>query len=296
MPASNKLTRKEFLKAAGAGAVLLGAGCEPIAGVPLEMPEEYLPEGGPRMNVVVVVLDSLRKDHVGAYGNRWIETPNLDRLAGESLVFERALPESIPTINARRAIHTGTRSWPFKDWVVPKGEDIWLQGWQPIPNGQTTLAQVLKEHGYRSLMVTDNPHQFKPSYNMHEGFDAFDFIRGQTTDNYQPMWTLPQEVLDGVLNPDGYFLQYLANVQGRRGEEDFFALRVFDRASEYLGFATEDDRPFFMVVDSYDPHAPYNPPDEYAGLYSDGFEAPSPWIRSTALRPWNVTSSTSSFL
>ena len=112
MPKSNRPTRRQFLKAAGAGAVLQGAGCGRIAGVPVEMSDEYLPEGGPRMNLVVVIIDSLRKDHVGALGNRWIETPNLDRLAGESLVFERALPESIPTINARRAIHTGTRSWP----------------------------------------------------------------------------------------------------------------------------------------------------------------------------------------
>src|ERR671913_841089 len=114
MPKSNNLTRRQVLKAAGGGVVLLGAGtgCRQVAGVPVELPDDYLPEGGSRMNIVVIIIDSLRKDHVGALGNRWIETPNLDALAGESLVFERALPESIPTINARRAIHTGTRSWP----------------------------------------------------------------------------------------------------------------------------------------------------------------------------------------
>jgi hypothetical protein len=71
MPTSNRLTRREFLKAAGAGTVLLGAGagCGRIAEVPLEMPDEYLPQGGSRMNVVVLILDSLRKDHVGALGN-----------------------------------------------------------------------------------------------------------------------------------------------------------------------------------------------------------------------------------
>lgn len=177
------LTRRQFLKAAGSGAVgaalLEATGCDLFA----ELPKEYLPEGGPRMNVLVVILDSLRKDHVGAYGNKWIQTPNIDALAKESLRFTRAYPESIPTINARRAIHTGTRCWPFKDWVVPKGEDIKLQGWQPIPWEQTTLAEILKENGYRTMLVTDTYHQFKPSYNMHRGFDAFDFIRGQATDN-----------------------------------------------------------------------------------------------------------------
>ena len=213
---------------------------------------------------------------MGAYGNRWIRTPNLDALANESLRFTRAYPEATPTICARRAIHTGARSWPFRDWWVPKGENAVLQGWQPIPLGQTTLAEALSENGYATMMVTDNLHQFKPSYNMHRGFGAYDFIRGQTTDNYRPMWTVPQRVFDGVLEPDGYFPQYLANVDGRRDEEDFFAPQVFTRASEYLGFAAEGGGPFFLTVDCYDPHAPYDPPEKYVNLYSDGFEGPEP--------------------
>src|SRR5215204_4023577 len=180
------LTRRDFLKVAGAGAAgitLLGtAGCSSLA----QLPEEYLPRGGSRMNVVVVIVDSLRKDHVGAYGNDWIQTPNLDALAKESLRFTRAYPEAIPTICARRAIHTGMRTWPFKDWKPPKGEDIILQGWQPIPNYQTTLAEMMQAAGYGTYLVTDNMHQFKPSYNIHRGFDVFDFFRGQTTDNYRP--------------------------------------------------------------------------------------------------------------
>ena len=270
------LTRREFLKAAGVGAAgmaLLGtAACDTVTGRPPGDP----PAGGGDKNVILVIIDSLRKDHVGAYGNGWIQTPNLDALAKESLRFTRAYPEATPTICARRAIHTGARSWPFRDWWVPKDENAVLQGWQPIPHDQVTLAEVLGARGYQTMMVTDNLHQFKPSYNMHRGFGAYDFIRGQTTDNYKPMWTLPPEDLDRVLNPDGYFPQYLANVAGRQGEEDFFAPMVFNRACEYLEFAREDDRPFFMTVDCYDPHAPYDPPDEYAGLYSDGFEGPEP--------------------
>ncbi|MDN5696710.1 MAG: sulfatase-like hydrolase/transferase, partial [Rubrobacter sp.] len=46
------------------------------------------------MNVVIVLLDSLRKDHVGSYGNDWIRTPGLDALAENSLRFTRAYPES----------------------------------------------------------------------------------------------------------------------------------------------------------------------------------------------------------
>ena len=69
-----RLTRRRFLEVAGvgaAGAAVLGAtGCGSFAGDLPQVPDEYLPKGGPKMNVVVVIVDSLRRDHVGAYGNR----------------------------------------------------------------------------------------------------------------------------------------------------------------------------------------------------------------------------------
>ena len=61
------------------------------------------------MNAILVILDSLRKDHIGAYGNDEIQTPNLDALAGESFRLTRAYPDSLPTLCARRAINTGLR-------------------------------------------------------------------------------------------------------------------------------------------------------------------------------------------
>src|ERR671920_1842773 len=127
-----RLTRKDFLKVAGtgtAGLALLGAsaatsGCS------------YLPEGGPKVNVVVMIVDSLRRDHVGAYGNDWIKTPNLDALSRESLLFTRSYPESIPTIPARRAIHTGVRTWPFRDWHPVSDDGFKPYGWARPPRSR----------------------------------------------------------------------------------------------------------------------------------------------------------------
>jgi arylsulfatase A-like enzyme len=266
------LTRREFLKATGAGAAgatLLGASA--------------LSSGcGPQMskntgtNVVLIILDSLRKDHVGAYGNGWIRTPNLDALAKESLRFTRAYPESFPTICARRAIHTGMRTWPFRDRRRYKGIDIGLLGWQPIPGEQTTLAEILKHNGYATLTVTDNLHQFKASMNFQRGFDVFDFIRGQTTDEYRPEWTSDPDKVGEVFGMRDYFRQYFANVAYRRTEEDWFSPQVFTRATEVLEAASEGP-PFFLVVDNYDPHAPYDPPEEYAALYDDPYDGLEPF-------------------
>ena len=100
------------MRAAGAGAVLLGASRCGRADPSPKPPGN--PPRGSGTNVILVIVDSLRKDHVGAYGNGWIQTPNLDALAKESLRFTRAYPESLPTIGAQRAIHTWTRTWPFR--------------------------------------------------------------------------------------------------------------------------------------------------------------------------------------
>src|SRR5919107_4032307 len=97
------LSRKGFLKTVGAGtigAALLGA---PVVLSACDKKSEV--GAGHKPNVVLIIIDTLRKDHVGAYGNDWIKTPNLDAVAEESLLFTRAHPEAMPTLPARRAIH-----------------------------------------------------------------------------------------------------------------------------------------------------------------------------------------------
>jgi arylsulfatase A-like enzyme len=276
------LTRREFLKVTGIGTAVLGAtvGCAPTNILP-NLPHRAPSGSQDKKNVVLVIIDTLRKDHLGAYGNPWIRTPNLDALARESLRFTRAYPESIPTICARRAIHTGMRTWPFRNWHRYKGISIARYGWQPIPEEQTTLAEILKKKGYETLLVTDTQHQFQPSMNFQRGFDAFKFIRGQTTDSYKPLWTSPRDkrraMLKSPAGASGQLRQYFANTASRNGEEDWFAPQVFARASEYLEAASEGDWPFFLVVDSYDTHEPWDPPEKYVSLYDTGYEGREPY-------------------
>jgi arylsulfatase A-like enzyme len=264
------LTRKKFLKLIGTGAagtVVLGSsGCS------------YSRDKRLDLNVIVVILDSLRKDHVGAYGNTWIETPNLDALARESLRFTRAYPESLPTICARRAIHTGMRTFPFKDRPAQQ-RDLFPYGWLPIPEWQPTLAETLKNKNYWTTLVTDTYHQF--SMNFDRGFEVYGKIRGQESDDYRDAASVPEEAMQQYLAISKWnkkrTRQYLANTVGRKSEEDWFAPKVFLRASELLD---EDSRkePFFMVVDCFDPHEPWDLPDKYVDLYdSESYEGPRPW-------------------
>jgi arylsulfatase A-like enzyme len=262
-------TRRDFLKVAGAGmtgaALLGGSGCGS--------------GGGPGLNIILVILDSLRKDHLGAYGNDWIKTPNLDALAEESLRFSQAYPESLPTICARRAIHTGIRTWPFKDRPGAQARAP-TYGWLPIPREQATLAEILEAEGYQTVLVTDTYHQFRLHMGFHRGFKVYYWIRGQEKDHYKPPSSVSEEEMHRryLIHGKGRKArQYLANTQGRKTEEDWFSPRVFLRAIELLEGASRR-QPFFLVVDNYDPHEPWDPPEKYTHLYdSDGYEDPEPF-------------------
>jgi len=138
------------------------------------------------MNVVLIIIDTLRQDHLGCYGNKWISTPHLDSLAKESIVFAYAYPESLPTLQVRRVLQTGCRIFPFRGHKDYKGNLFaGTPGWGPISEERDTIAEILQGHGYRTGFITDAYHQFKPSMNFHRGFDEWTWIRGQEADPYR---------------------------------------------------------------------------------------------------------------
>lgn len=238
------------------------------------------------MNVVLIVIDSVRTDHLGAYGSRAVKTPNLDSFARESLKFTRAYPEATPTIPARRAIHTGMRSFPFRNWSPRPDYDVNLYGWRPILEDQPTLAETLREDGYSTMLITDTLHMFRPSYNFHRGFGVFEFIRGQERDLYRPLSLTSEDKLEKSLiggptaqRTEDILRQYFANTAGRQNEEDWFSPQVFGRGAELLE-AAKEMQPFFMVVDSYDVHEPWDPPKKYVDLYDDDYSGPEPYVPS----------------
>ena len=94
-------TRRAFLQAAAAAALSSYVGCVEPA------------EGAAPPNIVLVIIDSLRADHVGAYGGR-AHTPNIDALAARGVRYTRFFPEAMATVPARRSILTGRRVWPFQ--------------------------------------------------------------------------------------------------------------------------------------------------------------------------------------
>jgi arylsulfatase A-like enzyme len=231
------------------------------------------------MNIILVIFDSLRKDCVGVHGSPpWgkVHTPHFEALAAESLVMTRAFPESLPTLPARRAIYTGRRVYPFHDADFRlKGDFVGAPGWGPIPEEQPTLAETLREAGYRTGLIADVYHMFKPSKNFWRGFDQWMFLRGQEMDPARsgPRLTaaeidhwLPAQMLGKGQARLDFIQQCIMNIHDRRREEDYFAPRVLKEAALWLEQNQDADR-FFLTVESFDPHEPWLVPAHYRRMY-----------------------------
>jgi len=233
------------------------------------------------MNIIVIVFDSLRKDCISTYGSPpWgkVNTPNLDAFAQESLVFTKVYPESLPTLPTRRALYTGKRVYPFYDsFFKLKGDFAGAPGWGPIPEEDDTLAELLKNSGqYRTGLISDVYHMFKPSKNFWRGFDQWKFIRGKETDPYRSGPEPSKEEIDYWLAPEqqspenwyNFIRQCLKNMYGRENEEDYFCAQVLTEAATWIE-QNRDAEKFFLMVESFDPHEPWFIPERYRKLYDE---------------------------
>jgi arylsulfatase A-like enzyme len=233
------------------------------------------------VNVVLICLDTHRADCVRALGrNRVIQTPHLDRLAREGVTFQNAFGEGQPTIEFRRALITGRRTFPWRHDVDTRGLWPTLNGWHAVAPQHDTLAEILLEQGYTTGFFSDTFHMFKPTQNFTRGFTSWEFIRGQETDNWRvgPLDAIDlQRYLPPGSDPDPRknprLVQYLLNMQDRETADDWTSAKVFDAACRFVRDA-RDSQPFFLWVDSFDPHEPWDPPPGYAEKYDPDWDRP----------------------
>ena len=147
------LTRRGLLRRGGAGAA--GAG---VLGALASATPASAQLGDDRgRNALLVVLPLVRADHVDAFeGGSPAKTPNLNELTKKSLRFDRAIPESMPALSARRALVTGMRAFPFRDWRRLDGFPS-VPGFTPVWGYQPLLMEVTRGAGIETVYVTDNP-------------------------------------------------------------------------------------------------------------------------------------------
>jgi len=210
------------------------------------------------MNIILIVSDTFRRDHLGCYGNSWISTPNLDKLARDSVVFDRAYAASFPTVPNRYDLLTGRYTYTYGCW-------------QPLPEDEVVLPEILREAGYVTMHIADTPHHLEEGFHFDRGFDGWIWIRGQEherymTDHFDVELPCSPEKLR---NPEGV-KKYLHNTRGRRYESDYFVAQTMTEAIRWLEHNYRHEK-FFLYVDTFDPHEPWDPPRWYVDRYDPGY-------------------------
>jgi arylsulfatase A-like enzyme len=210
------------------------------------------------MNIILVMSDTYRYDNLSCYGPSPVSTPRLDQFAKQAFVFDNAYLGSFPTIPNRLDIMSGRFSFIDHEWC-------------PLPADTVTLQQILSASGLVTYLIADNPHLCEMGFHYDRGFDAFEWIRGQETDRWR---TSPRDVKAPAThkNRSQFILKtYLRNRSWWQSDEDRFAARSIHAACHWLEENQDQDQ-FFLYIDLFDPHEPWDAPQKYLDMYEQDYE------------------------
>ncbi|RDZ44868.1 arylsulfatase [Haloferax sp. Atlit-10N] len=184
-------------------------------------------------NIILLSADALRADHLSCHGYHRETSPVLDDLAADSLHFTNAYSASSHTREAVPALLTGE----YPDTAIDAKYRL----------ATDTVAKTLSEEGFATAGFHSNPFVSR-AYGFDQGFDTFD---DDLHFGKHKVIALAQRALDK-----------LRNRHYARAEE------INERSLEWLD-SLDDDESFFLWNHYMDTHGPYEPPGEYATLYTD---------------------------
>jgi arylsulfatase A-like enzyme len=265
-------------------------------------------ETGVKPNIILILADDLGYSDLGCYGQKIIETPNIDNLAGKGVRFTNfysGSPVSAPSrcvlLTGKHTGHSfvrGNHEWPERGEVwnyVKMEEDPSLEGQFPIPANTVTFSKTLQQNGYKTGCVgkwglgapnTDGV----PNKQGFDFFFGYNCQRQAHTYYPQHLWrneeivkldnefTIPRTTeLDGdkdPLNPASY---------ARYNLKDYAPALMLDEA---LGFMeSAKDQPFFLHFTTIIPHVPLQAPAEWVEKYHAKIGDEEPYLGNRGYFP-----------
>ena len=172
-------------------------------------------------NLLFISIDTLRADRLGLYGYGRETSPNLDKFAKESVVFENMVSVSSWTLPTHVSMFTG---------LYPSSHGVSLPSKVQIGENTKTLAELLKEKGYRNFAFTGGGY-VGPRYGFGRGFESYGVHKEKKRD----------EKYD--IEPS--IAQFKEKISSLKSEENFFV--------------------FFHT---FDVHCPYNSPEPYMSMFN----------------------------
>ncbi|MDG3005076.1 sulfatase [Paludisphaera mucosa] len=222
-------------------------------------------------NVLLVVLDTVRADHLSLYGYDRETTPNLARLARESTVFDQARAAASWTLPSHATLFTGR--WPGELSVERRG---WLDGSAP------TVAERFRDAGFATAGFVANPFFCGRGSGLARGFQVYadyPITPGEVLRSSSLGWLLARS-----------WLRLNARIEAhatagavRDVDLDFSRKDAAAVSREFLGWLGRNGgRPFFAFLNLFDAHDPYIPPPGFDLRFGRSSRPDTPHL----LRDW----------
>ncbi len=207
------------------------------------------------MKTIVFLADSVNRRFLSMYGNKDTKTPNLERFADKSCIFENHWTGSAPCMPARRDLLTGRLGFLERNWGAIEAFD-------------QSLPALLKQKGVRSHMETDHYHYLELGGEGYcQCFTTWKMYRGQENDNLEWLGKDEPYIVKKGRNSE----YYQQNRKEFISEDDYTSPKTYQAAADWLEkHGDEDD--FMLWVEGFDPHEPFDVPEKYLNMYDDDYE------------------------
>lgn len=219
------------------------------------------------MRTIFVLFDSLNRLALGFYGGS-IATPNFDRLAARSTVFDRHYVGSLPCMPARRDMHTGRLNFMHRSWG-------------PMEVFDDSFVVGLRENGVYTHLTSDHNHYFEDGgATYHNRYNTYDFIRGQESDAWAAMVKPPLDHFHESYHEKQFGsarsaqrIQGMINETRFQSAEDFPTSKCFDAALNFLDINGAEDN-WFLHLECFDPHEPFVAPAGFRDAFPSDYTGP----------------------
>jgi arylsulfatase A-like enzyme len=237
----------------------------------LPLPPTISTEAGPKPNILVIVIDTLRADHLSCYGYKTISTPNIDAFAYDGVLFHNMFTQSSWTKPSFASILSST--YPSTHQAIGKPDMFSSQN--------LTLPEILHNNGYYTAAITNNVN-VSDVFNFDQGFVEFTYLEpdffffANEAASKLNFYDVLRKVREKFLVKKKKVEHYYKDAE-TVNEHIIHFLETYDSSS-----------PFFLFVHYMDPHDPFfihpyngtgyarvsneNPPPEFAEIYKETYE------------------------
>lgn len=209
------------------------------------------------MKVVMLMFDSLNRRMLEPYGCDWTITPNFQRLANHSVMFDQCYAGSLPCMPARRELHTGRYNFLHRSWG-------------PIEPYDDSMPEILQQYGIYTHLISDHQHYWEDGgATYHHRYNTWEIVRGQESDRWKGQVSDPPV----PVHLGRSRRQDLVNRAYFDCEEKQPLSQVVRLGLEFLEKNKSQDN-WFLHWECFDPHEPFFTQKKYRDLYETDYHGP----------------------